>query len=255
MKKAIFGKWKKDEAVIGNDDDGRHREGKIILERMASIISSDEAKINERQDALLFEASTGDLSSVGDKSETKALDTASMLETSNDNLITIKNLEANTSPLTKEGTAADGNEICATFQNTKPLPESISNKSSHLEKNDFSVILVVKDEPVTQRLLKKILEDRGYEVVLAGDGIDALMELGKRKFDLILSDLSMPNLDGFKLFDFINMKGFQTPIIFLTGSDEVEDEIKVLALGAKDYIRKPLNRDLLLLRVSKVLHK
>jgi len=114
--------------------------------------------------------------------------------------------------------------------------------------------LIVEDEPVTQRLLKKILEDRGYEVVMASDGIDALMEIGKRDYDLILSDLSMPNLDGFKLLDVINLKGIRSPVIFLTGSDDVEDEIKVLALGAKDYIRKPINRDLLLLRISKALN-
>ena len=91
-------------------------------------------------------------------------------------------------------------------------------------------------------------------MAIAGDGIDALMSLGRGNFDLILTDLSMPNLDGFKLLDFINMKGIKTPIMFLTGSDNVEDEIKLLALGAKDYIRKPINRDLLLLRVSKALH-
>jgi DNA-binding response OmpR family regulator len=134
--------------------------------------------------------------------------------------------------------------------------EESTAPSTITKKKESPAILVVEDEPVTQRLLKKILEEqRGYGVVIAGDGIDALMELGKREFDLVLSDLSMPNLDGFKLLDFINMKNIRTPVIFLTGSDDVEDEIKVLALGAKDYIRKPINRDLLLLRISKVLNR
>jgi CheY-like chemotaxis protein len=185
------------------------------------------------------------------------------LETTEEYLSTIKNSGTDILPSKKEGTVApDRNEISiikpydkSESHNREPMPEeNITASSTSTKKKESPVILVVEDELVTQRLLKKILEDRGYGVVIAGDGIDALMELGKRHFDLILSDLSMPNLDGFKFLDFINMKGIKAPIIFLTGSDDVEDEIKVLALGAKDYIKKPINRDLLILRVSKALH-
>ena len=119
----------------------------------------------------------------------------------------------------------------------------------------MATILVVEDEIVTQRLTKKILEERGYEVVVAEDGVDALMALGKINFDLILCDINMPNLDGFKLVEFMNTKNIFIPIIFITIREDVEDEIRGLALGAKDYIRKPVNRDLLLLRIRKVLNK
>ena len=266
MKKDIFGKWKKEEATTGYDDDHQHPESRIILERMASIITSDEAKKKDsRADFNVTpEASTSDSLIVIDNSEARAQETALNLETSDDSLSTFKNSGTDILPFKKEGiVVSDGNEIStiephgkSASHNREPIPEeNITAPSTSTKKEESPVILVVEDEPVTQRLLKKILEDRGYGVVIAGDGIDALMELGKGNFDLILSDLSMPNLDGFKLLDFINMKRIKTPIIFLTGSDDVEDEIKVLALGAKDYIRKPLNRDLLLLRVSKVLHQ
>jgi CheY-like chemotaxis protein len=119
----------------------------------------------------------------------------------------------------------------------------------------MATILVVEDEIVTQRLTKMILEERGYEVVVAEDGVDALMALGKIKFDLILSDINMPNLDGFKLVEFLNQKKIFIPVIFITVREDVEDEIRGLALGAKDYIRKPVNRDLLLLRIRKALDK
>ena len=119
----------------------------------------------------------------------------------------------------------------------------------------MATILVVEDDIVTQRLTKMILEERGYEVVVAEDGVDALMALGKIKFDLILSDINMPNLDGFKLVEFLNQKKIFIPVIFITVREDVEDEIKGLALGAKDYIRKPVNRDLLLLRIRKALNK
>ncbi len=119
----------------------------------------------------------------------------------------------------------------------------------------MATILVVEDEIVTQRLTRKILEERGYEVVVAEDGVDALMALGKINFDLILCDINMPNLDGFKLVEFLNTKNIFIPVIFITTREDVEDEIRGLALGAKDYIRKPVNRDLLLLRIRKALNK
>lgn len=85
------------------------------------------------------------------------------------------------------------------------------------------------------------------------DGVEALMELGRRRLNLILSDLLMPNLGGFKLLELLNKKGISTPVVFLTASDDVEDEIRGLALGAKDYSRKPVNQDLLLLRIRRAL--
>jgi DNA-binding response OmpR family regulator len=119
----------------------------------------------------------------------------------------------------------------------------------------MATILVVEDDIVTQRLTRMILEERGYEVVVAEDGVDALMALGKITFDLILCDINMPNLDGFKLVEFLNTKNIFIPVIFITIREDVEDEIRGLALGAKDYIHKPINRDLLLLRIRKALDK
>ncbi len=129
------------------------------------------------------------------------------------------------------------------------VPDLIQNSRS------LATILVVEDEIVTQRLMRKILEERGYEVVIAADGVAALMTLGKMNFDLIVCDINMPNMDGFTLLEFLNQKDILIPVIFVTVREDVEDEIKGLALGAKDYIRKPINRDLLLLRIRKALDK
>jgi CheY-like chemotaxis protein len=119
----------------------------------------------------------------------------------------------------------------------------------------LATILVVEDEIVTQRFTRKILEERGYEVIVAADGVEALMTLGKMDFDLIVCDINMPNMDGFTLLEFLNQKNILIPVIFVTIREDIEDEIKGLALGAKDYIRKPINRDLLLLRIRKALDK
>jgi PleD family two-component response regulator len=76
---------------------------------------------------------------------------------------------------------------------TSDVSDPIKNSRS------LATILVVEDEIVTQRLTRKILEERGYEVIVAADGVEALMTLGKMNFDLIVCDINMPNMDGFKL--------------------------------------------------------
>ena len=120
----------------------------------------------------------------------------------------------------------------------------------------MATILVVEDEIVTQRLTRMILEERGYEVVVAEDGVDALMALGKINFDLILCDINMPNLDGFKLVEFLNTKNIFIPVIFITIREDVEDEIQGPGARARRTTStSPINRDLLLLRIRKALDK
>jgi type II secretory ATPase GspE/PulE/Tfp pilus assembly ATPase PilB-like protein/DNA-binding response OmpR family regulator len=116
-------------------------------------------------------------------------------------------------------------------------------------------ILVVEDDEDTQRLITRFLESASYDVTPATDGIDALMRLGQKKFDLILSDITMPNLDGFKLIEMIHQKGIDTPIIFLTGSNVEQSEVQAFELGAVDYIKKPIQKELLLLRVRNALDR
>lgn len=112
-------------------------------------------------------------------------------------------------------------------------------------------ILLLEDEPDTQELLKLILEKHGYEVTAAGDGIEGLLYMGKHTFDLILSDVNMPNLDGFKLIEMNKQKGITTPVIFLTAESGEGSEQKCLELGAVDYIKKPFKKEVLLLRVER----
>jgi len=114
-------------------------------------------------------------------------------------------------------------------------------------------ILVVEDDADNQLLISRILTNQGYDVSVAGDGIDALMLLAKKQFDLILSDVNMPNLDGFKFLEIINQKGIKAPLMFLTSRSEEEDEVKGLELGALDYLKKPVKKDALLMRVKRAL--
>jgi DNA-binding response OmpR family regulator len=114
-------------------------------------------------------------------------------------------------------------------------------------------ILVIEDDVVTREMIKKTLVENGYEVSTAFDGIDAVLCLTKRNFDLILCDIFMPNLNGFQLLEFLKRNGLNIPVILVTASDNTEDEVKGLMLGAEDYIRKPINKNTLLIRVGKIL--
>jgi CheY-like chemotaxis protein len=112
-------------------------------------------------------------------------------------------------------------------------------------------LLILDDDQDTQTLLKRILEKAGYETTVAGDGIEALLYLGKKDFDLILSDVNMPNLDGIKLLELNNQKGIAVPVIFLTAQSGEDCEQKCLELGAVDFIKKPFQKDILLMRVER----
>ncbi len=113
-------------------------------------------------------------------------------------------------------------------------------------------ILVVDDDPDLREFITFLLSKSGYNVTSTGDGVDAIVTLSTQKFDLILSDVDMPNLNGFKLLEVINSKGISTPVVFLTARDNQEDEIKGYELGALDYIRKPIHKNTLLMRIGRI---
>ena len=115
------------------------------------------------------------------------------------------------------------------------------------------MILVVEDDVDVRNLISRYLTNAGYMVTLAEDGAAALLDIGKKDFDLIISDVDMPNLDGFALMNIIKQKGIRTPVIFLTALSDSEKEIEGLKKGAADYLRKPVKKELLLLRVEKFL--
>lgn len=79
--------------------------------------------------------------------------------------------------------------------------------------------------------------------------------MGEVQYDLILSDVSMPNLDGFKLLEMKNQKGIETPVIFITARARSEDEKRGFELGAVDYIKKPIQKEALLSRVKHAIEK
>ncbi|MDD5301928.1 MAG: ATPase, T2SS/T4P/T4SS family [Elusimicrobia bacterium] len=114
-------------------------------------------------------------------------------------------------------------------------------------------ILVAEDDADTRFLIQRVLENQGYAVTTAADGVEALARLTEGPFDLILSDVNMPNLDGLKLMEIKAQKRIDTPVIFFTA--EEEGEAQALALGAEDYIKKPVAKDVIVARVRRALDR
>lgn len=115
-------------------------------------------------------------------------------------------------------------------------------------------ILIVDDEVVIRRLLRANLEDSGYEVFLASDGVEALYTFERELFDLVILDIKMPKMDGSEVCRRIR-EWTQTPIIMLTSLGTEDEKVKYFTMGADDYITKPFGKDELLARVKAVLRR
>ncbi|MCD5977775.1 MULTISPECIES: heavy metal response regulator transcription factor [Pseudomonas] len=115
-------------------------------------------------------------------------------------------------------------------------------------------ILVVEDEAKTADYLRKGLGESGYLVEVALNGLDGLHLVQESEFDLIILDVMLPGLDGWQLLQIIRRK-WQTPVLFLTARDAVEDRVKGLELGADDYLVKPFSYAELLARVRTLLRR
>lgn len=114
-------------------------------------------------------------------------------------------------------------------------------------------ILIVEDEELIANLVEMNLAAEGYHCVCAFDGKEAADLMEKEKFDLILLDIMLPEIDGYELLEYVKPLG--VPVIFLTAKNEVDDRIKGLKLGADDYISKPFQIGELLARVEAVLRR
>lgn len=110
------------------------------------------------------------------------------------------------------------------------------------------LVLAVDDSPTVRRLISVSLERKGYRVVTAEDGMQALVKLAEHTPALVLLDISMPKMDGYEVCKVIkrNQTLKHVPVLMLSGKDGVFDKIKGRIAGAKDYISKPFDIAMLL---------
>ncbi len=127
-----------------------------------------------------------------------------------------------------------------------------SNEEKIIQPDQQSYILIVDDVPLNLQMLGGLLQSKGYEVAPASSGMMALEMAQTQTPDLILLDIQMPEMDGFKVCKLLKENPITTdiPVIFLTAFVETEDIVRGFELGAIDYISKPFNSSELIARVN-----
>jgi DNA-binding NtrC family response regulator len=114
-------------------------------------------------------------------------------------------------------------------------------------------ILVVDDEESLRTVLSTELLSEGYEVGTAADGDEAITEMGKTAFDLILLDIKMPRMNGFEVLKHVKDKHPRTRVIMLTGFADLKNAIESKKLGAEDFVSKPYDLVDLLTTIERVM--
>lgn len=116
-------------------------------------------------------------------------------------------------------------------------------------------ILIAEDDANFGMMLKIFLEMNEFQVKLCEDGNLAIQSFKENEFDLCILDVMMPHLDGFSVAEVINKSQKNTPFVFLTAKALKEDHIKGYKLGASDYLLKPFDPEILLLKIQVLLQK
>ncbi len=116
-------------------------------------------------------------------------------------------------------------------------------------------ILIIEDEVKTAAYLQKGLVEQGFVVDTTGSGDEGLRLAGANRYDLIILDVMLPGRDGWSVIEELRRSGAQTPVLFLTARDTVQDRVRGLELGADDYLVKPFAFSELLARVRSVLRR
>ena len=115
-------------------------------------------------------------------------------------------------------------------------------------------ILIIEDEKSIQNIIKAFLEDEGYSVILADDGVEGIAKFHENNPDLVLLDLMLPKVDGFAVCEILR-KETKVPIIMLTALDDDDNQMRGFDVLADDYITKPFSMPLVLRRIEAVLRR
>ncbi len=114
-------------------------------------------------------------------------------------------------------------------------------------------VLIVDDDLIIRQMLETFLQNQGMEVISATDGKAALTILEKEKFDIILTDLMMPNMSGIELMQEASSKGINPPFIIMTAFGTIQTAVEAMRIGAFDYITKPFNLNELIIIINRAL--
>jgi len=115
-------------------------------------------------------------------------------------------------------------------------------------------VLIVEDEESNYELLKAMLRKKQIDVVWAQNGREAVNIAGKHKFDLVLMDIKMPEMNGYEALRMLRKQGINLPVVAQTAYARLEDENKALEAGFDAYISKPIDRNKLEMIIDRFVH-
>jgi two-component system, sensor histidine kinase len=139
------------------------------------------------------------------------------------------------------------------------MKKKVDSPAMEVKAVDFTgkLILLVEDNALNQLVAEKFLQWMGFEVEIAGNGVEAIEAMKKKRYDAVLMDLQMPEMDGYETTRFIRekMKGRNRiiPILAMTAHAIRGEEEKCINAGMNDYISKPLNRNVLMDKLERLL--
>ena len=116
-------------------------------------------------------------------------------------------------------------------------------------------ILIADDDNELRQLFKSILVKNGYNVKSVGDGMDALTEIKDNYYDLLISDVMMPRLDGYELVRILRENNIKIPVMMITAKDKFDDMQLGFLVGSDEYMIKPINLNEMVIRVAALLRR
>jgi len=180
-----------------------------------------------------------------------------------DNMVNLNPVNLNTVNLSPQQPASNGMPTASLEIAPKP-PKSQVNRDktnsvdnlSSISVSDLSTILVVDDNETNRDLLSRQIELQGYQAVTATNGKQAIEMIQTGAYDLILLDIIMPELDGYKVLKWIRNSSWRhIPTIMISALDEIDSVVKCIEMGAEDYLAKPFNPVLLKARIGACLEQ
>jgi len=116
-------------------------------------------------------------------------------------------------------------------------------------------ILIVEDDPSARRLMEAVLKENGFHTYLAANGLEALDVLDQQQIDLMVTDLMMPEMNGYDLTEQLREAQFDLPVLMVTAKEAAKDKRKGFLVGTDDYIVKPFDEEELVLRIKALLRR
>jgi len=111
-------------------------------------------------------------------------------------------------------------------------------------------ILLLEDDIILNELIEEYLSDLGYEVDISYEGYEALDKITNNRYDLLLFDVGVPNLNGFELLEYLKSVDINIPVIYITSLNQAKDLEKAFSIGCDDYIKKPFELKELEVRIN-----